>query len=277
MLVDAHHHFWTVARGDYHWLAGAPKILHRDYLAAEFVLLIRRFGISKTILVQAAATVAETEFLLDIADVTSSVSGVVGWLDFESDAFEATLTKLMERPKLVGLRPMLQDLDDDHYILRPRVLRNLQVLAETGLCFDILTFPRHLKSVAAMLSQVKNLRAVVDHLSKPAIASGALEPWRADISRIADFENVHCKISGMVTEADPLAWSVADLKPFVHHVAACFGKERLMFGSDWPVCTVAASYAEVLASTILALPPEIGFDSGVFGRNALAFYRISPD
>ncbi len=275
MIVDAHHHLWRPDRGDYHWLGAAPEILRCDYMPADLAPILTRFGVVRTVLVQAAQTVAETDFLLDLAEKTEFIAGVVGWLDLEDEDFPAMLRRYSARPKLVGLRPMLQDLDDDAWILRPRVLRGLERIAESGLAFDLLTYPCHLKSVAAALELVPGLRAVVDHLSKPPIRSGEVEPWKDDMARLASFSTLHCKLSGMITEADPSHWSVSQLEPYVRHVADCFGADRLMFGSDWPVCRSVAEYGEVLAATLLALPHEMRGDERVLFQNAVRFYRLS--
>ncbi len=273
-ILDAHHHFWRPSRGDYHWMSGAPAVLDRDYMPADMLPALRRFGVEKTIVVQAAETEAETDFLLDIAAETPFVAGVVGWLDMDSDDFPARLAHYAKKPKFVGVRPMLQDLGDDAWIVRPRVLRNLRHVAGSGLAFDFLTFPRHLPYVAEALAATAGLRAVIDHVSKPSIGPGTLDPWRADIERVAAFGNVSCKLSGMITEADPANWTAADLEPYVHHVVKCFGPDRLMFGSDWPVCRVAGEYADVLLGLTLALPPELRGDERIFAGNAERFYRI---
>ncbi|RIX99667.1 amidohydrolase [Aureimonas flava] len=274
--IDSHQHFWRLSRGDYGWLDDSVKPLVRDFMPEDLEPLLRRAGIDRTVLVQAAATEAETEFLLDIAARTPFVAGVVGWLDMDSDGFPERLAHHRANPHLVGLRPMLQGLDDDAFILRPRVLDNLRRVADTGLAFDILTFPRHLPHVAEALERVPGLRAVVDHLSKPSIASGALDPWRADIAAIAAFPNVCCKVSGMVTEAKA-DWALADLEPYVDHVAACFGADRLLFGSDWPVATLAASYGEVAHAARVLLGRRFGVDdmAKVFGGNAARFYGLA--
>jgi L-fuconolactonase len=253
MIIDAHHHLWQPARGDYHWMRGAPDILARDYMPQDMAPLLERFGVTRTIVVQAAQTRDETDFLLALAERTDFIAGVVGWLDMESDDFAAQLDFYKRRPKFVGIRPMLQDLPDDDWILRPAVLRSLGKIADSGLAFDFLTFPRHLNQVVTALEKVPGLRAVIDHMSKPPIAAGELAPWREAIARVARFDTVHCKISGMITEADTTSWRVCDLVPYVHHVAACFGPERLMFGSDWPVCRLAGDYGST---------------------NAVRFYRI---
>ncbi|MHC5655279.1 amidohydrolase family protein [Stappia sp. ICDLI1TA098] len=276
-VVDAHHHFWRVARGDYHWMSpemGAP--LYRDYGPADLEPLLRRAGVDATVVVQAAASEAETLYLLDLAEATDFVAGVVGWLDMEDPRFAERLEAFRTHAKFVGIRPMLQDLEDDAYILRPAVLDSLAVLAQSNIAFDILTYPRHLPHVATALEQVPGLRAVVDHLSKPDIAGGGIGGWARDIARIADFPNVHCKLSGMITEADAGAWRPRDLEPFVDHVLAVFGPERLLYGSDWPVCLLAGSYAEAmnaLRGVLCGKLPAAAL-ADVFGRNAVRFYGL---
>lgn len=276
-VVDAHHHFWQVARGDYHWMTAETGLpLRRDYLPEDLAPLLRKAGVDRTVVVQAAQSEAETDFLLDLADGAGFVAGVVGWLDMEDAGFAGKLDRLMARPKFVGLRPMLQDLDDDAYILRPRVRDNLARLAERGVAFDVLGFPRHLANVTRALEAVPQLRAVVDHLSKPAIAAREFDGWATGISRLAALPNVHCKLSGMITEADHASWRPADLEPYVDHVLSAFGPGRLMFGSDWPVCLLAGSYAEVLNALRTVLEGKLSADerAGVYGANAARFYSL---
>lgn len=276
MIVDAHHHLWQVGRGDYDWMSPDVPVLARDYLAEDLRPVLRRAGVDRTVLVQAAQTEAETDFLLLQAAQADFVAGVVGWLDFEDAAFPAKLEALMRRPKFVGLRPMLQDHADDGYVLRPAVLANLRHLAASGAAFDILTFPRHLPFVLRMLDAVPDLRAVVDHLSKPPVASGRLEGWARDMARIAAHPGVSCKVSGLVTEARHQDWAPGDLAPYVRHVLDVFGADRLMFGSDWPVCLLAASYAEVMNAARGILDPLLDAEgmAKVFGGNAVRFYRL---
>ncbi|MFT4161956.1 amidohydrolase family protein [Shinella sp.] len=276
MIVDAHHHLWRVGRGDYHWMSPDMPVLARDYLADDLRPVLRRAGVDRTVVVQAAQTEAETDFLLSLAAETDFIAGVVGWLDFEDAAFPAKLEALMRRPKFVGLRPMLQDHADDGYVLRPAVLDNIRHLAAAGAAFDILTFPRHLPIILRMLDAVPGIRAVVDHLSKPPVASGRLEGWAEDMTRLAAHPGLHCKVSGLVTEADHAGWAPGDLTPYVRHVFDVFGADRLMFGSDWPVCLLAASYAEVLNAARGILDPLLDADgmAQVFGGNAVSFYRL---
>ncbi|MBN9054043.1 amidohydrolase [Shinella sp. NM-101] len=276
MIVDAHHHLWQVGRGDYDWMSPDVPVLARDYLAEDLRPVLRRAGVDRSVLVQAAQTEAETDFLLLLAAQADFVAGVVGWLDFEDAAFPAKLEALMRRPKFVGLRPMLQDHADDGYVLRPAVLANLRHLAAAGAAFDILTFPRHLPFVLRMLDAVPDLRAVVDHLSKPPVASGRLEGWAGDMALIAAHPGVFCKVSGLVTEARHQDWAPGDLAPYVRHVLDVFGADRLMFGSDWPVCLLAASYAEVMNAARGILDPLLDAEgmAKVFGGNAVRFYRL---
>lgn len=273
-MIDAHQHFWQPDRGDYGWLDGAADILRRNYLPTDLKPTLDRFGVAQTILVQAAPTVAETDYLLRLADENAFIAGVVGWLDLEGEGFAADLKRLSAKPKFVGVRPMLQDLEDDRWILKPRVLGALAKIAEAGLAFDILTFPRHLPYVGEALARVPQLRAVIDHMSKPPIAVGGMEPWKSEIARLAAIPGLHCKLSGLITEARHVSWSVADLQPYVAHVVACFGPDRLIWGSDWPVCRLAGEYGDVLASVMLALPPELRADARIFGGNAAQFYRL---
>lgn len=276
MIVDAHHHFWDPARGDYHWMSPDVPVLARPYGPDDLAPLLRRAGVDRTVLIQAAQTEAETDYLLALAARTPFVAGVVGWLDFEDPAFERKLLRLKAQPKLVGLRPMLQDLADDAYIVRPAVLANLKLLVAHDLAFDFLTFPRHLPHVRRVLAEIPGLRAVIDHVSKPPIASGELTGWAEEMAAVASFPNVSCKLSGMVTEARLDAWRPADLAPVVRHVLAVFGPERVMFGSDWPVCLLAASYAEVMNALRGIVGPELdaAATARVFGGNAVAFYKL---
>ncbi|WP_288581882.1 amidohydrolase family protein [uncultured Methylobacterium sp.] len=273
--IDSHQHFWRVARSDYGWMGEHVAPLLRDFMPDDLAPLLRRAGIARTILVQAAETEAETDFLLEIATRTGFVAGVVGWLDMDSEAFPERLAHYRKNPLFVGLRPMLQELDDDRFILRPRVLDNLRRVAESGLAFDILAFPRHLPHVAEALVRVPALRAVVDHLAKPPVAAGDLDPWRADIAALAAFPDVSCKVSGLVTEARA-DWSLPDLVPYVDHVAACFGEDRLLFGSDWPVATLAATYGEVAHAARALLGTRFGPEAmaKIFGGNAVRFYGL---
>ena len=275
-MLDSHQHFWKVDRGDYDWMGPHVQPLLRDFMPDHLRPDMRRAGITHTIVVQAAQTEAETDFLLKLAEETDFIAGVIGWLDLDAPNFAERLDHYLKNPLFRGVRPMLQDLPDDAFILRPQVLNSLKYMAARSVPLDILTFTRHLPFVAGALRQVPDLRAVVDHISKPAIASGILDPWRAYMADIATFPHVSCKISGMVTEAGA-AWSPENFQPYVDHVAAQFGAERLMFGSDWPVCTLAASYAEVNHLARALLERHFGPDDmdKIFKSNGARFYGLA--
>jgi L-fuconolactonase len=278
MRIDSHQHYWKVARGDYHWMTPEAPVLYRDYLPSDLLPVLRRHHISRTIVVQAAQTVAETDFLLDLASSDDSIAGVVGWLDMEDPAFIEQFERYKLHPKFVGLRPMLQDLPDDRWILRPRVVAALEHLAASDFPFEFLTFPRHLPFVHEVLESIPNLRAVIDHVSKPDIRSKTLEPWSRSIAQVAQHPRLFCKLSGMITEADHRRWSDDDLRPYVEHVVACFGFDRLMFGSDWPVCLLAGSYDEVVDALMQILSPLTeDAERKLFGENAARFYKLPAE
>jgi len=275
MIFDAHHHLWKISRGDYHWMNPEVTCLARDYLVEDLRPHLRKAGVTRTILVQAAMTEFETEFLLSIAATTDFIEGVTGWLDLSNPLFPDRLAHYRRHPKFRAIRPMLQDLMDDAWILRPLVLQNLEHLAAIKFPFEFLTFPRHLPHVLTALQKTPGLHAVVDHLSKPPIASGVLEPWASLISQIAEFPNVYCKLSGLITEADNANWTPPSLAPYVDHVINVFGTDRLMFGSDWPVCRLAGEYGEVVNALRTVLSTRLGVQDleKVFYTNAVRFYR----
>jgi L-fuconolactonase len=276
--IDSHQHFWTTRRQDYNFLTPERPTLWRDYLPTDLEPHLVRHGFDASVVVQAAQSEAETDWLLDLVADVPFVWGVVGWLDFAAppETFRRALRRLQQRPKFVGLRPMLQDLRDDAWIRRPEVLRNLRWVADEGIPFDILVYPRHLPHVVAALEEVPHLHAVLDHLGKPPIASGVLEPWGQWVARLAAFPDVWCKLSGMVTEADWAHWKPEDMMPYVHHVVTVFGAGRVMFGSDWPVCLQAATYDQVVELATATLPGTLGHAerAAIFGDNARRFYRL---
>jgi L-fuconolactonase len=279
MRIDSHQHYWKPSRGDYHWMTPPGTVLHRDYLPADLRPSLERHKIQKTVLVQAAQTVAETEFLLELAASDDSIAGVVGWLDMEAPDFTTQFEHFRRNPKFIGLRPMLQDLEDDRWILRSAVVEALRHVASADFPFEFLTYTRHLPYVLEVLDAVPGLRAAIDHVSKPEIRAGKLDPWRELIVAAARHPNLFCKLSGMVTEADHQHWRADDLRPYVEHVVACFGFDRVMFGSDWPVCLLAASYDQVIGALNSILASELDQDQekNLFGLNAARFYKLTGD
>lgn len=278
MRIDSHQHFWQASRGDYYWMSPSAPILCRDYMPEDLKPLLEEHRINKTILVQAAPTVAETDFLLGIAREQDFVAGVTGWLDMDSKHFLEQFAHYSELPKFVALRPMLQDLPEDDWILRPRVVQSLRDVAAQDFPFEILTYPRQLPYVLKALDQAPNLRAVVNHISKPEIKARKMEPWKSLLREVAQHPNVYCKLSGMITEADQKNWKPDDLRPYVEFVLEDFGLHRVMYGSDWPVCLCAGSYDQVVNAISGILAPYLDDASAaeVFGDNAARFYKLRP-
>lgn len=275
-ILDTHHHLWKVERGDYFWMSPDLPIA-RDYMPEDLAPYLRQAGVTKTILVQAADTEAETDFMLGLAEGCDWIVGVCGWLDMDSDSFPARLDHYRSRPYFRSFRPMLQDLPEPDWILKPRVLRNLAHVAETGTAFEILTRLPQLPYAVEAVKRTPGLRAVVNHISKPDIASGELEPWASQIAGFGDFPDVYCKISGLVTEADPETWTPDDLRPYLSHVFNVFGPDRVMFGSDWPVALLAASsYGDVVNALRTVVGPHLSTEEHrkLFHDNGARFYGV---
>ena len=251
-MIDAHQHFWRLARGDYGWLTPALAPIHRDFGPPDLASILARHGIERTILVQAAPTVAETEFLLAIARATPFVAGVVGWLDFEARDAPDAVARLAADPRLVGLRPMVQDIADDDWLARPSHAPVFEAMVAHGLVFDALVLPRHLPRLARVLERHPALAVVVDHGAKPRIRDREIDRWRASMTAIAAHPQAHCKLSGLVTEASPDA-GLEVLAPYIDTLLDRFGPERLLWGSDWPVVELAGGYDHWRALSLAAL------------------------
>lgn len=281
MRVDAHQHFWLPERVTYAWmksLAGeAARRLVRPVLPPELEPILAHHGVTQTVLVQAATEEAEADFLLSLAERHAFIAGAVVWLDMERPDFPAELARRAAHPKFLGVRPMIQDIEDPGWLRRPSVRRALGVLEEQQVCFDFLIKPPQLPATLEVLAAFPRLRAVLDHIAKPDIARGVRQPWATLLERASQHPNVYCKLSGMITEADHERWTDDDLAPYIDHVLECFGPERSMFGSDWPVCTLAGSYARVvhaLEANLARLALEPPALSLIFGGTARAFYRL---
>jgi L-fuconolactonase len=283
MKIDAHQHFWSIERpNDYGFLIPASGVLYQDYLPAELQPDLEAAGINYTILVQAAETEEETKWLLNLAKDVNYIAGVTGWIDFDTPAetFRQRLQFFRRDPKFVALRPMLQDLPDARFILRPQVLANLKLLASLDFPFELLVYPKHLPYVYEMLQEVPGLRVVIDHLAKPSIGEGSIDTWLFWMEQISQFPDTWCKLSGMVTQADHQHWKGDDFVPYVQGMVSCFGPGRLMYGSDWPVCLQAASYEQVyrlLVDVLERLPVKLDQVAleAIFGKNAWKFYKLN--
>lgn len=270
VLVDAHQHYWTLARGDYGWLTPALGPIHRDFGPHDLAPTLERHGITHTVLVQAAPTVAETRHLLEIADKVESVAAVTGWVDMRGDP--AGLAPVMRHPKLRAIRPMLQDIPDADWILDPACRPMLAAIRQQGLGFEFLGKPRHLEAARRLLEENPGLTVIIDHAMKPDIASGTFDDWAARMTDIAARPNALCKLSGLVTEAGA-GWSIARLERYVRHVVDTFGPDRVMWGSDWPVVELAGGYDAWRAAT-LALLDSRSEAPAVLGATAARVYRI---
>lgn len=272
MRIDAHQHFWSLARGDYGWLTPALGVIHRDFGPADLSPLLTAHGIERTILVQAAPTEAETAYLLEIAAKTPFVAGVVGWTDFNARNVGEQIAALGSDPLLVGLRPMVQDIVDDDWLARSELAPAFDAMIAHGLVFDALLKPRHIAPMLKVLKRHPDLACVIDHGAKPDLVSGDLAAWRDGMSALSEHPRLTCKLSGLVTEAGP-DWVLETLRPVVEHLLATFGPERLIFGSDWPVVTLRAPYAQWFeaAGTLLAGLTEAQ-RAAVFGGNAQKLY-----
>jgi L-fuconolactonase len=277
MQIDAHQHFWHPGRGDYGWMPKDDPVLSRPYGPAELWPQLQALGVEGTILVQAAPTVAETEYMLGIADAVPWVLGVVGWVDFERPADLAEMKRLAGHPKFKGVRPMIQDIPDDGWMLREDVQWAFRAMCDLGLRFDALGFPRHLGHFLTILKRYPTLPVVVDHCMKPQIrekSDAHFRLWADGMARIADETAAVVKFSALITEADA-DWTVEDLRPYVDHVFRMFGPERVMWGSDWPVCRLRGEYADWRAA---ALELTAGLDDVdralIYGGTAAGFYGL---
>ncbi len=275
MRIDAHHHVWNLARADYGWLTPERGPIYRDFGLADLMPHLAAAAIEGTILVQAAPTEAETAFMLDVAKGAELVRGVVGWIDFDADDAATRVDMIAGRELLVGLRPMVQDIADHDWLLRPELAAPLEAMAQYGLVFDALVLPRHLPRLVQVVDRHPDLQFVLDHFGKPQLAPGDIAAWKTDIASLALRSNVVCKLSGLATEAAP-NWQVADLREAVDHVLRVFGPQRMLFGSDWPVVNLAGGYAKWFAASE-ALLARLSADekAAIYGGNAAQIYLSS--
>lgn len=274
MRIDSHVHFWRIERGDYHWMTPDLATIRRDFGAADLRPLIERAGIDGVVLVQAAATVAETRFLLEQAAACRFALGVVGWVDMEAADVHRVLESLRADAHFKGIRPMIHDIPREHWMLDDALRPAFRAVVDFDLSFDCLVRPAHLPVLLKLLEREPDLRAVICHGAKPDIRSGAFDRWAADMERIADRTQAFCKLSGLITEAGA-GWSVDSLRPYVDHLLHIFGPGRLIWGSDWPVLTMTAGYDEWVAVTDSLLSGLSADDRAkILGDNARKVYRL---
>ncbi|HEV2834124.1 MAG TPA: amidohydrolase family protein [Pyrinomonadaceae bacterium] len=275
-MIDSHQHFWQVGRFDYPWMTSDNAVLYRDYLPAQLEPVLKENGVAKTVLVQASNSVEESRWLLSLAEENGFIAGVVGWVDLLSQETASQLEELTGDSKFKGVRHLVESEPDDDWLVEPQVLSNLRLLSAFNLSFDLLVHTRHLRYARVVADQCPDLPLVIDHMAKPAIARGEFQEWSRELRPLADFPNVHCKLSGLVTEANWTGWTTDDLRPYVDYALELFGPERLMFGSDYPVCLLAASYKQVLESFQELLKDLTNAErEHVFASNAARFYRLN--
>ena len=274
MKIDSHQHFWSYDEKQYPWIPkGSP--LQRDWLPPDLAPLLKAAGLDGCIAVQARQSLKESRWLLELAEHHSIIKGVVGWVDLRAPDMETDLAALAAHPKFRGVRHVVQDEPDNQFMLGPDFLRGIGKLHTLGLTYDLLIFPRQLPAAIEVVRRFPEQAFVLDHIAKPDIKTGAISPWREQVRELAKFPNVCCKVSGMVTEADHATWKPEDFAPYLEVIFAAFGEDRLMYGSDWPVCLLAGSYERVFsladqAARVLGTTAREKF----LGGNAARFYGV---
>ena len=275
MNIDAHQHFWIYNRKDFVWIDESMAAIRRNFLPEDLQPELKTNAFDGSVVVQTCQTLEETRWLLELAERNPSILGVVGWADLRSPDIGSQLRRFTRSPKLVGLRHIVQSEPDDRFLLRPDFLRGISALEEFGLAYDILIYPKHLPVAIEFVQRFPRQRFVLNHLAKPPIKSGEISSWAKGIRALAASPNVFCKLSGLVTEADWQHWTPEHITPYLDVAFESFGAERLMIGSDWPVCLVAATYTRVVKivkNYISRLSPES--QAAVLGGNAARFWRL---
>jgi len=275
LIVDSHQHFWQVGRFDYPWMSPDVEVLYQNYDPPRLEPALQSCQVAQTILVQASNSLAETRWLLNLAGQHPFIAGVVGWVDLTAENIDPQLDEFTADPRFKGVRHLVESEPADDWLTQPAVVANLRKLAARGIAYDLLVHPRHLKFASRVAESCDSLRLVLDHLAKPPIARGEIEEWATGLKELAAHRNVWCKLSGLVTEADWTNWQTQDLRPYVERALEYFGPERMMFGSDWPVCLLASSYERVLAAAHELVSELSAVErQGVFSGNAINFYRL---
>ena len=275
MRLDSHQHFWSYSESEYDWIDERMSRIRRDFAPGDLDPILRRNGFDGSVAVQVRQSLEETEYLLGLADEHDFIRGVVGWVDLRSPGVRRDLERLSEQPRFRGVRHIVQAEPDDRFLLRDDFLRGVELLRDLDLTYDILVYHRHLPVVVDFAARFPEHRLILDHIGKPAIVKAELEPWASSIRKLGKFDNLYCKVSGMVTEADWRGWKRSDFALYLEIVLESFGPRRLLFGSDWPVAILAASYEEVVEIAADFLDPLSSTEKdAVFGGNAADFYGL---
>jgi len=275
MRIDAHQHFWVYDQSEYAWIDDSMASLRRDFLPNDLKIELGRKGFQGSVAVQARQTLEETRWLLELATDASFILGVVGWVDLRSSNVRSQLEAFAVNPKLVGIRHIVQSEPNDRFLLQPEFLRGISLLEEFDLAYDLLIYPKHLPVAAEFVRRFPRQRFVLDHLAKPPIKSGSLRPWERGMRELGTLPNVFCKLSGLVTEADWQNWKPEHIVPYMDVAFETFGPRRLMIGSDWPVCTLAASYTraiDLVESYLSQHATEV--QDAALGENAQQFWKL---
>ena len=273
-IIDSHQHFWIYEKESQDWITEEMQVIRKNFLPNDLKDILLENGVDGCISVQADQTEKETNFLLDLASKNDFIKGVVGWVDLRSPAIDEKLSDYKSHAKLKGFRHVLQA-EEPAFMLQPDFKRGIEKLGKYGYTYDLLIFPKHIPASVELVKLFPDQLFIVDHLAKPPIKHQGMNEWKIQMKQLAAFPNVYCKISGMVTEADWLQWELKNFTPYLDAVVALFGMKRLLFGSDWPVCKVAASYQEILKIVRnyfndFSMEEQADF----FGNNAVHFYQI---
>ncbi len=276
MKIDSHQHYWHFNTADYGWMGDNMSVIKRDFLPTDLLPELKSIGFDGSVAVQARQSLEETNWLLQLADEHPHIKGVVGWVDLQSEQAGAQIAAFTQHPKAVGVRHVIHDEEDIDFMLRPAFIRGVQLLEKYNLAYDILIFPTHLANTIEFVKQFSEQQIfVVDHIAKPLIKDGIVSPWREEIAALAQFPNVYCKVSGMVTEADWNTWKPENIRPYLDIVVEAFGSERILIGSDWPVCLVAGKYGEVMQVVTDYISTFTEKEQAlILGGNAAKAYRI---
>jgi L-fuconolactonase len=276
MKIDAHQHFWNLEKLAYPWLSPDATVLYRNFTPADLAPELAACGIDGTVFVQATHAEVEIDWVFELARENPFIKGVVGWLDITAPDLGEKLAAYRAKGPLCGIRHQVHDEPDPRWLLRPDVIDGLKLLAKQDVTFDLLLRPVHLPFIPELLRAVPDGHWVIDHISKPEIKDGKIEPWFQDLRRVAEFPNVYCKISGMITEADHANWTIENIRPYFERVLEMFGPKRLLYGSDWPVCLLAGSYRQVY-ELAAALTASLSQDeqAAFWGGTAQQVYKLA--
>ncbi len=276
MVVDSHHHLWALKKRDYTWMSPDLKPIYRDFLVEDLIKTVSPLKVDGTVVIQAHQSLEETYWLLELAKTSKLIRGVVGWVDLKDPNLETTLMRLKADPKFKGVRHIIQDEPDPSWMLQAEVMRGLRMVHQAGLTYDLLIKPHQFDAALSLIDHLPAMPIILDHIAKPYIKDKKQEPWASQIRHLAQYENVFCKISGLITEADHKKWKTTDFDFYLNHVVEVFGWSRVCFASDWPVCLLAGTYDQVFQLPEKILKPVATRNQWAqfMGLNAEKFYGL---